>query len=898
MTKMIRQGFLLGIVGLAAVSMADSSVTAVKHVKKPDGTHTFVISGTNLAKPKVLRVMNDTTYIVEFSGKLATTKSKIPVNSAGIDYVQLGWYTAKPPRVRFSMKIDAAVNPQLSTEKGNWIVTIPSPASRVPASTAEVSGTTVPKLPYPKETVPPPGTIFPEKQEAKEALIDKVTSVAPPLPVSKDYVPFGTQPVQTSTDTLQANQRVASGDNRSLSAAGNMQMVSLDFVGTDIMQILKALSIQSNVNIVASPDVSPADKPVKLTVSLNRVSLEDALAYVTAISGLRYARVGNSYVVTPRDSFSDVMRQMMERTGANYETRVINLVSGQAAQIRDATVKAMPPAGRNGYYEVVVPSAGDLPGVAITPNATGTPPQGGAPAPGNTAPRAARVYFLMIIGDGSRLDDVEKYIRELDQRIVNSSSLNYREDVSTKVFPVQSGESGRIKMMIDRLVAEHPRAAEFTVSESILEGTTKGESQTMALLMIGPKDEVGKLESFAKALDKELCAVMGRTFEDDAGGLEKVWEVVEVNFAEPTLLVHDLKARFKGVQISLMPDAVTPGIGGTTSSTEQTSGATGTGTGSGTGAAADGGTQTSGGSTTEERAITGREPMRIVLRGTQSQIEATKEYIALVDVAPRQIALELRVMELTKEEAMRIGLDWNIITGGRLTQVRLNQGVGDTASSGGSISGGDTVNKPFGENWFLASLDKMNNGRNLIARPNALVSDGRTTNLFVGDTVRYIKSIQSTQQGVTVETGEVQVGVRFNIQGRIGGDGQIAMSLDQNFSILTGFTPVPGGGQLPQTSDRITNMFVNMKSGETLAIGGLILEQDRKRHSGIPLLKDLPIIGHLFGRTDNSKVRTEIVFFLTANVVDHTNRANAAAPPSKLSTAPDPDRSGKSGSGQ
>jgi type II secretory pathway component GspD/PulD (secretin) len=168
------------------------------------------------------------------------------------------------------------------------------------------------------------------------------------------------------------------------------------------------------------------------------------------------------------------------------------------------------------------------------------------------------------------------------------------------------------------------------------------------------------------------------------------------------------------------------------------------------------------------------------------------------------------------------------------------------------------------------------------------VSDGRSTNLFVGDTVRYIKTIQSTQNGTTVETAEVQVGVDFNIHARIGGDGQIALSLDQNFSILTGFTPVPGGGNLPQTSDRLTNMFVNMRSGETLALGGLILEQDRKRVNGIPLLKDLPIIGHLFKRTDNSKIKTEIVFFLTAVEVNQESRKNAASPATSSTKVPDP----------
>ena len=93
---------------------------------------------------------------------------------------------------------------------------------------------------------------------------------------------------------------------------------------------------------------------------------------------------------------------------------------------------------------------------------------------------------------------------------------------------------------------------------------------------------------------------------------------------------------------------------------------------------------------------------------------------------------------------------------------------------------------------------------------------------------------------------------------------------------------------MPQTSDRKASMFVNMRSGETIALGGLIQDTDRKRVSGIPILMHLPIIGHLFRRTDNTRVRTEIVFFLTAVEVTFDDRANAASPRRSLKETPDP----------
>ena len=55
-------------------------------------------------------------------------------------------------------------------------------------------------------------------------------------------------------------------------------------------------------------------------------------------------------------------------------------------------------------------------------------------------------------------------------------------------------------------------------------------------------------------------------------------------------------------------------------------------------------------------------PMRLILRGSKAQIEDGLKYLTKVDVAPKQIAIEMRVMELSKEDAMNLGIDWSILS--------------------------------------------------------------------------------------------------------------------------------------------------------------------------------------------------------------------------------------------
>jgi general secretion pathway protein D len=76
------------------------------------------------------------------------------------------------------------------------------------------------------------------------------------------------------------------------------------------------------------------------------------------------------------------------------------------------------------------------------------------------------------------------------------------------------------------------------------------------------------------------------------------------------------------------------------------------------------------------------------------------------------------------------------------------------------------------------------------------------------------------------------------------------------------------GGRLPQTSERTAQNSITLKDGETFAIGGLIQQEDRKSMTGLPILKDLPIFGQFFRSTSTDKVKTEMVIFVTAKMLN------------------------------
>ena len=257
-------------------------------------------------------------------------------------------------------------------------------------------------------------------------------------------------------------------------------------------------------------------------------------------------------------------------------------------------------------------------------------------------------------------------------------------------------------------------------------------------------------------------------------------------------------------------------------------------------------------------------PMRLIMKGSRDQMERALQLIQQFDVAPRQVSLEMRVMEVSREELLRVGIDWNLFTSGAIKTIRLNNAVAASNNRIGVSVQGSNVSGDVS-----AILDSISNGSRLISRPNLICNDGRANEVFVGDVIRYIESIISGQNGPSVTQGTVSTGVRLAAYPRLGGDGTINLDLRTKVVYLKGWEVVTQiGGRLPQTSERTAQNSITLKDGETFAIGGLIQQEDRKSMTGLPILKDLPIFGQFFRSTSTDKVKTEMVIFVTAKMLN------------------------------
>lgn len=810
------------------------------------------IVGENLPTPKTIKVNHGRSMILEFGGSTSARGRRIALNAGGLEYVNFGQFTNSPLVARVHLRLQSASTPTVVANGNGWKVCLNTPYAAM------------------------------AMEGSKESFPDKV----PPLEMPK---------MPGMSDAL---KNVAASNRTALALVPSPfeQRVTLDFNNTDVVQILKALALQAGVNIVTSPQVKGS-----LTVTLEKVPLSDALDLVTTMSSLRYAQINNTYVVATSSDLTRAVRELVNRGGASSSTRVVNLASKQASYIREACLKMIPQTGAQGWYEILS-SAPGAPSAAATPDmAKPTPPAATSPAPSGASPTApssptdgtsttppvapsspapsplpvddtkanplasAGESFLVLVGDRRKVDQVATYIATLDTDIL-AQQFPVKGDMVTKVVPVFSGDIDRIKGNVDKLISQNPRHDDFKTDKTQLSELTPNDGAQSLLLIMGPASEVLRLEQIATMLDDDLCSQAGIKPVRGGEAVARKFEIVSLNYLDPQIAQADLLTRVRGLTVTLMPDFVRPANSATSSSSSSAGGSSS--------AAA----PAAGGTATPTAGITKNLPMKLVLRGTEGQIAQAKEFLAMVDLQPKQIAMELRVMELTKEEAVRFGIDWNMLTKAALSPIRFNQSLSTPGSN--SVVGAITGHGFDGT--VTATLDSIANKSNLISRPNLLAVDGQTSKVFIGDIIQYIlsKSTNPTTGEPNIQLGNppIRAGITLNVTPRVGGSNNIAMALDTDVSFISSFLDLPGGGQVPQTSNRQVSLSVDILNGETIALGGLIQDQDTKKVSKVPLLGDLPILGQLFRKTDNDRKRTEVVLFLTARIVDSGNQTKVADP--------------------
>lgn len=262
----------------------------------------------------------------------------------------------------------------------------------------------------------------------------------------------------------------------------------------------------------------------------------------------------------------------------------------------------------------------------------------------------------------------------------------------------------------------------------------------------------------------------------------------------------------------------------------------------------------------------------LLIRATPPEFRVIKDAILHLDTKPLQVLIEATIAEVTLNDELQYGVEFFLSSGNNsVTLSDISTGAVASNFPGFSyLFSGSARNQVI-----LNALSAVTDVR-VVSSPHLMVVDNKTARLQVGDQVPVatqssVSNIDATAP--TVNTIEFRdTGIVLEVTPRVSLGGTITLDISQEVSDVVSTTT--SGIDSPTIQQRKISSHVVVQSGNSLVLGGLIRDRQTETDTGIPVLSGIPVLGSLFGASDNNHSRTELLILITPRVVRNEIDAN------------------------
>lgn len=301
------------------------------------------------------------------------------------------------------------------------------------------------------------------------------------------------------------------------------------------------------------------------------------------------------------------------------------------------------------------------------------------------------------------------------------------------------------------------------------------------------------------------------------------------------------------------------------------------------------------------------ESNSLLIRATPQQYDAVLAAVKRLDIEPLQVHIEAQVLEVTLNDNLSYGVEWFLQNAaGSTPNLFGNNGSPDSGNGDGNGDGGTSTSSRLrvaGKNDIrgvfgsgierfgrvgggglsfsiagadagavISLLESITEIRSISA-PSLMVLNNREANINVGDQIP-VNSV-SVQSGIGTSTNTTtqfrDTGTTLSILPRVNPGGLVFMEIDQEVSAAV---PGSGDGNSNLTVSRRTiSTEVAVQSGQTIVLGGLIQTSDSVTNNGVPVLKEIPLLGGLFSSKSHNQTRQELLVLIKPTVADSQSKA-------------------------
>ncbi|MGF1725857.1 type II secretion system secretin GspD [Photobacterium nomapromontoriensis] len=290
----------------------------------------------------------------------------------------------------------------------------------------------------------------------------------------------------------------------------------------------------------------------------------------------------------------------------------------------------------------------------------------------------------------------------------------------------------------------------------------------------------------------------------------------------------------------------------------------------------------------------------LILTAPPDIMRALENIIAQLDIRRAQVLIEAMIVELSEGDGINLGVQWGSADTGGVVQFG-NSGVpigqyaiglkeaeevkgttvtdsngnitvnpdkqGDFSTLASVLGGvnGAALGIVMGDWTMLVNAVASDRHSNILSSPSITVMDNGEASFIVGEEVPVVTGSTSSSSNdnpfQTVERKEV--GIKLNVTPQINEGDSVQLKIEQEVSNVLG----ADGAVDVRFSKRQLTTSVLVQDGQMIALGGLIQDQVNESEQKIPILGDIPVLGHLFKSTNTTKSKTNLMVFIKPTII-------------------------------
>ncbi len=261
----------------------------------------------------------------------------------------------------------------------------------------------------------------------------------------------------------------------------------------------------------------------------------------------------------------------------------------------------------------------------------------------------------------------------------------------------------------------------------------------------------------------------------------------------------------------------------------------------------------------------------LIVTDTLTVLEQIDQLIGELDVLGTQVSIEAQIVELELNTIQRLGIQWEAThhpSGSQIASGPYQQ------IDGGRLQLGTLSLEAFRDITGVIQALESTGQAKLLAHPRTTTLDNELAQLLVTDRIPVL-TLRETQLASTTTYEYLDVGIILTVIPHISENGEIMMEISAQVDSVkedTQDSSIP-----PVISSRVTHSRVRVGNGHTLAIGGLIKEENVDRTSGVPVLSRIPLLGAIFRSKETIQRKTDLLILITPKILAGSGSLASAA---------------------